>query len=128
MATSISTALANALADLIDTRLQAGAGAPTIDWTTSADAVLAVTTLTDPDPFGAAAAGVITLADTPLDSAAATAAGTMAKAKFEDGDGTQEFECAVATSASDINFAGGVVVAINDTVRLTSFTVTVSGA
>lgn len=128
MATSLSTALANALADLIDTRLQAGAGAPTIDWTTSGDSVLAVTTLSDPDPFGAAAAGVITLAGTPKDSAAATAAGDMAKAKFEDGDGVQEFECAVATSASDINFAGGVTVAINDTVRLTSFTVTVSGA
>jgi len=118
--TAVRTGIANFVVDQIDE------GAPPGDlfFLTSGDVTVCSIELANP-AFGAAAAGVATLAGVPLTSGGATA-GTIAKAAFRNQAGTDKILCAVATGGSDINIPGGLTLATNDTVTVTSLTYTAS--
>lgn len=119
MALTLATTMRDAIADAVDTRVGATA---TLEFQTSGDVEIATLTLGNP-AFGASSTGVITLSGTPLSDTNATG-GTMAKFKIKSGGVTDEITGTVATSGGDINFAGGLVVGVGDTVTLTSFTIT----
>lgn len=122
MALTLETALRNALADAIDTEINTGAGTATLEFETSGDAEVATIDLQNP-AFGAAAAGVITLAGTPLQDSSATG-GTTAQFSIYDRDATKQLEGTVATSGADINITS-VAIAATEVVTLSSFTITV---
>ena len=120
MAVTHVTTLRNTLADAAVDSLDVGSTDATgdIQFATSADAVLGTGTLTNP-AFGASAGGTATAAaigDTTIGTA-----GTIAKAFFRNRNNSEQFRCAVATSASDINLSS-LVVAIGDIVRITALT------
>lgn len=120
MAVTHSTAARNAMADAVVDLLDAGTPPGTLKFLTSADAVVCTITFENV-AFGAASSGTATLAGTPKTSNAATA-GTIAKAEFRNQAGTAVIFCAVGTSGSDINIPGGLTLANNDTVTVTSLT------
>ena len=109
-------AAATAVLNLLDA--QTTAGKCVIE--TSASAVLATLPLSKPS-FGAPSAGVATA--NAITSGTASATGTAAKASFQDGNGTEVFNCAVAASGSDINLSS-VSINSGDTVSITSLTYT----
>jgi hypothetical protein len=119
MSLVLATAMRNAIADAVDTEVGTTA---TLEFATSGDVEVATLTLGNP-AFGAASTGVITLSGTPLSDTNATG-GTMAKFFIKSAGTTTKITGTVATSAADINFAGGVTVGAGDTVTLTSFTIT----
>lgn len=128
----LAVATQNALADQVDTDINAGAGAGTIkiyDGTQPATADTAITTqtllatLTFSDPaFGAASAGVIT-ASTITGDSSADATGTATWARIEDSDSNTIFDCDVSTSGATINLNSTAIVA-GASVDITSFTIT----
>ncbi len=122
MALTLETALRNALADAIDTEINTGAGTATLQFETSGDVEVATINLQNP-AFGAAAAGVITLAGVPLSDSSATG-GTVAQFSIYDRDSTKQLEGTVATSGADINITS-TVIAATEVVQLTSLTLTV---
>lgn len=122
MALTHVTALRNAIADLVDTYINAGSGAGKLQLTTSADTnfstLLAEITLSDP-AFGAASAGVITLSGLPVSDASANNSGTAGLFRFVDSDNTEVLRGTVTLS-------GGGGDMILDTLSVTagqSFTV-----
>jgi hypothetical protein len=121
MAITHPTATRTAIADLIDDRVNGGAGAGTLVILTSGDAVLASITLQDP-AFGAGSNGEITLAGTPLEG---TASGTGTAAKFEvrDSDATVIYTGSVATSGGDLTIDNTSITS-GQTVRVTSHSYT----
>jgi hypothetical protein len=119
MALTLATTMRDAIADAVDTRIGTTA---TLEFATSGDVEVATLTLGNP-AFGASSTGVITLSGTPLSDTDATG-GTMAKFFIKSAGTTTEITGTVGTTASDINFAGGVTVGVGDTVTLTSFTIT----
>lgn len=124
MALTLATETRNAIADAVDTLINAGGGAGYLEFQTSGDVEVATITF-DATAFGAAAAGVITMAGAPKSDTNATG-GTIAKFKiFDNGaPGTLLITGSVGTSGEDINAAGGLTIGAGDTVELTSFTIT----
>ena len=124
MALTLTTTMRDAIADAVDATINAGGGAGYLEFQTSGDAEVATITF-DATAFGASSTGTITMASAPKSDTSATG-GTMAKFRIYDNGapGTEMISGTVSTSGADINFAGGLVVGVGDTVTLTSFTIT----
>ena len=118
----LETALRNVLADAIDNEINTGAGTATFVFETSGDVEVATIDLQDP-AFGAAAAGVITLAGVPLSDTSATG-GTTVQASVFDQDTEKQFELTVGTSGTEI-IISSTVIGATDQVDLTALTITV---
>ena len=122
MALVLETVLKNVLADAIDAEINTGAGTANLKFETAVDAEVATINFQNP-AFGAAAAGVITLAGVPLSDTNATG-GTGAQFSLSDRDGTKQLEGVVAVSGQDLDLSS-LSVGAGDTVELTSFTITI---
>lgn len=122
MAVTHPTAVRNAVADLVVDRIDAGAGAGTLEMQTSGDVEVATLTFSDP-AFGAASSGVATASAITSDTNAT--GGTIAKARAKDSTGTEVFACSVTASGGggDIELSS-VVVSAGQTVAVTSLTYT----
>jgi len=118
MAVTLPTATRNALADNIDDLVNAGAGAGKLKLYTAADALLVTITLQDP-AFGAAAAGVITLAGVPL-SGTASGTGTATYGTLTDSNDVERLR---ATVGAEITIDNAALVS-GQTVNVTAVTVT----
>ena len=118
----LETVVRNVLADAIDNEINTGAGTSNLKFETSGDVEVATIDFQNP-AFGAAAAGVITLAGVPLSDTSATG-GTTVQASVFDRDGTKQFELTVGTSGTEI-IISSTVIAATDQVDLTSLTITV---
>ena len=118
----LETALRNVLADAIDNEINTGAGTATFVFETVGDVEVATIDLQDP-AFGAAAAGVITLAGVPLSDTSATG-GTTVQASVFDQDTEKQFELTVGTSGTEI-IISSTVIGATDQVDLTALTITV---
>lgn len=127
----LSTSLRNAMIQAVQTKIDAGPAAGTINIrsgvqpATAEDAetgtLLATLTCSDPSA-GAAAAGVLTLSAITED-ASADATGTATWARIKDSTGATVFDCDVGTSGATINLNTAAIVA-GGPVRITSFTCT----
>ena len=117
--TAARDAMANAVVDLLD------AGTPPGDlvFLTSGDATVCTIEL-ETTAFGASSSGVATMAQGSGKTSDGATAGTIAKAEFRNAAGTAVIFCAVGTSGSDINIPGGLTLANDDTVTITSLTYT----
>ena len=113
-ATTVRTAIADLVVDLID----AGAGAGTVEFLTSGDVEVATLTFSDP-AFGAASSGTATASAITSDTSAT--GGTVAKFRTKDSNGNVVFLGAVSTSGSDINLSS-LSVGVGDTVAISSLT------
>ena len=122
MAVTHPTAVRDGVANFVVDQIDEGTPPGALVFQTSGAVTVCSVTLANP-AFGASSSGVATLAGVPLTSGGATA-GTIAKAEFRNAAGTAKILCAVATSASDINIPGGLTLATNDTVTVTSLTYT----
>ena len=118
----LETTMRDALANAFDDRVNLNASPGYMQLETSADAEVATFTFQDP-AFGAAAAGVITLAGVPIADSDATG-GTVAQGSIYDGGNTKLAEAAADTSGTPIVMSS-LVVGAGETVTLTSLTVTV---
>ncbi len=118
----LETALRNVLADAIDAEVNTGAGVATFVFETAGDVEVATINLQNP-AFGAAAAGVITLAGVPLSDLSATG-GTTVQASVNSRTPTKQFELTVGTSGTEI-IISSTVIGATDQVDLTALTVTV---
>lgn len=123
-------AACNAAVDLLD----AGSGAATLKFYTTAQpaspdvaitdqTLLATLTLTDP-AFGDAVAGVATAGAITSD-VSIDASGTPTWARAADSNGNAIIDFSVGVSGCDINFAAGVTWLAGGTAAMTSFTHTV---
>jgi len=122
MAVTHPTAVRDGVANFVVDQIDEGTPPGFLVFQTAASATVCTVTLANP-AFGASSSGVATLAGVPLTSNGATA-GTIAKAEFRNQAGTAKILCAVATSGSDINIPGGLTLATDDTVTVTSLTYT----
>lgn len=122
MSVTHPTAVRNAIADLVVDRLDAGAGAGTLEFQTSGDVEVATLTFSDP-AFGAASSGVATASSISSDTSAT--GGTIAKARGKDSTGTEVFACSVTAvgGGGDIQLSG-VVIGAGQTVSVSSLTYT----
>lgn len=120
MAVTHPTAVRNAIADLVVDRVDAGAGAGTLEFQTSGDVEVATLTFSDP-AFGNAASGTAT-ANSITDDTNATG-GTIAKARLKDSDTTEVCACSVTATGGggDIELSS-VVISAAQTVSVTSLT------
>lgn len=85
----------------------------------------AVATLTlSATPFGASSSGVITANAITSDTNATGNASPVATATLQTSAGTVVVHCAVASSGSDINMTGGLIVNAGDTVTCSALTYT----
>lgn len=114
------TAVRNAIADLVVDRIDAGAGAGTLEFQTSGDVEVATLTFSDP-AFGAAASGTATASAITSDTNAT--GGTIAKARAKDSTGTEVFACSVTATGGggDIQLSS-VAVSAGQTVSVSSLT------
>ena len=121
---NISTAARNAACDGVVDQIDTGAGTSHIRIYTAAFATLLAELDFAATAFGAAAAGVATAAAI-VGEASAPAAGTAAVCRIVDKDGTTVYEGTVTATGGggDIELSN-VVIAIADTVDITSMTVT----
>lgn len=122
MAVTHPTAVRNSIADHVVDKIDAGTGAGTLEFQTSADAEVATLTFTDP-AFGAASGGTATAAAITKDSSAT--GGTIAKARAKDSDANEVFACSVTGTGGggDIEL-GSVVVSAGQEVSMSSLTYT----
>ena len=122
MAVTHPSATRNALADAAVDRIDAGAGAGTLEFQTAGSVEVATLTFSDP-AFGNAAAGVATANAITSDSSAT--GGTITKAVIKDSTGTEVFTCSVTATGGggDITLSS-VVVSAGQTVSLSSLTYT----
>jgi hypothetical protein len=120
MAVTHPTAVRNAVADLVVDRVDAGAGAGTLEMQTAGDVEVATLTFSDP-AFGAAAAGTATASAITADASAT--GGTIAKARLKDSVGTEVCACSVTATGGggDIQL-NSVVVSAGQEVAVTSLT------
>lgn len=123
MAVTHSTAARNASADAVVDLLDAGTPPGSLVFLTAADATVCTITL-ETTAFGAASSGIATLAQGSGKTSDGATAGTIAKAEFRNNAGTAVIFCACGTSGSDINIPGGLTLATDDTVTITSLTYT----
>jgi len=123
MAVTYPTLLKNARLDLVNTYINAGAGAGKLEIGTAGMAtVLATITLADP-AAPAAAGGVLTLT-MPQSDASADASGTAAAARIRDSNDLDVVTgLTVGTSGTDI-ILDSVSVTIGQTVTINSATIT----
>jgi len=120
----LESGLQDALADAITTYIDGGT-APELVFETSGDAEVATIIMNASSAFGAASAGVITMADQPIQDTNAAGGTTVQFSIYQNvGQTNKVLEGTVATSAADINISSTVVGA-TDTVELTTFTITV---
>ena len=131
MALAHSTAIRNALADLVVDLVDVGTG--------TAGGVLQLTSTMDDytgsnllaeivfpaTAFGAAAAGVATALGVPLEDTTANNTGTAVQFRIIDRAGLQLLTGTVAASGADLNMSSTAITA-GDAVRLPSFTYTSS--
>jgi hypothetical protein len=123
MALTLPTATRNAACNAIVDLLDAGSGAGTLSFYTSAfGTLLAVLTFSDP-AFGNAATGVATASAITADSSA-NASGTAAVWRAADSDANSVLEGTAGTSGADINF-NTVTWTSGDNISVSSLTVTV---
>lgn len=122
MAVTHPTAVRNAIADLVVDRIDAGAGAGTLEFQTAGSVEVATLTFSDP-AFGAASGGTATASAITSDTSATGNASAVTKAVIKDSTGTEVLTCAVGTSGSDINLSSTTIGA-GDTVSLSSLTYT----
>lgn len=118
MAVTHATTVRTAIADLVVDLLDAGAGAGTLEFLTSGDVEVATLTFSDP-AFGAASSGTATASAITSDTSAT--GGTVAKFVTKDSNGVAVFYGAVSTSGSDINLSS-LSVGAGDTVAISSLT------
>jgi hypothetical protein len=123
MALTHTTAVRNAIADLVVDRVDAGVGAGKITFLTAADAEVAVCPFSDP-AFGNAGATVAGRADASAITSDTTAiAGTIAKAVISDSNDLEVFRGTVGTTGSGADFEfNSVIISTNQTVGVTSMT------
>lgn len=122
MAVAHPTAVRNAIADLVVDRIDAGAGAGTLEFQTSGDVEVATLTFSDP-AFGSASGGTATASAITQDTSAT--GGTIAKARAKDSTGTEVFSCSVtATGGGGDITLNSVVVSVGQAVQMTSLTYT----
>lgn len=116
------TAVRSALADLVVDRIDAGAGAGTLEFQTAAGVEVATLTFSDP-AFGAAASGIATASAISSDTNAT--GGTIAKAVIKDSTGAEVWTCSVTATGGggDIQLSS-VVISAGQTVSMTSLTYT----
>lgn len=123
MATTLSTTARNAACDAVVDLVDGGAGAGKIRIKSAGAVVIAEVTLADP-AFGAAAAGVATMAGAPKSGAGVAAAGTgTAAATFDvcDSNNTVIWSGAVGTGSGELQL-NNVNIADGQVVTVTSFT------
>lgn len=122
MAVTHPTAVRNAIADLVVDRIDAGAGAGTLEFQTSGDVEVATLTFSDP-AFGSASSGTATASAITSDTSAT--GGTIAKARAKDSTGTEVFACSVTATGGggDIQLSS-VSVSSGQTVAVSSLTYT----
>lgn len=122
MAVTHPSAVRTAVADLVVDRVDAGAGAGTLEFQTSGDVEVATLTFSDP-AFGAAVTGTATASAITSDTNAT--GGTIAKARLKDSTGTEVCACSVTATGGggDIQLSS-VVVSAGQTVSVTSLTYT----
>jgi hypothetical protein len=107
MALTFSTALGNAILDLINAYVNSGSGAGKIRFYATADTtyttILAEITCRDP-AFNIGAGGVITLQGTPLSDSSANNSGTVGVFRFVDSDNNFEFRgtCSLSGGGGDL--------------------------
>ena len=119
----LGTAARNAAADAVVGLLDMGAADPEGDLRVLDGAVeLAVIPFNNP-AFGAAAAGVATMDNTPNPSAVASATGVADNCEFRDRDNTVVMTGAVATSGAELNL-NTTSITSGDTVTITDGTYT----
>jgi len=126
MALTLETSVRNAMADAIDATVNTGAGTATFKFETVADGEVAAVNLQNPafDDAGTGGVGVIQLQGTPLQDTTA-AGGTIEHFSIYDRNAGKVLEGTVASpSGGDVNITS-LTVAANDTVELTSFSITV---
>lgn len=92
---------------------------------TSATGTLLVT-LPNSSTFGTVSSGVLTA--NAISSAAAGAAGTAGYWRLVTSGGTCIAQGSVGVSGSDLNFAAGVAFTMGETISVSSFTITATGA
>ncbi len=114
------TAVRTAIADLVVDRLDAGAGAGTLEFQTAGSVEVATLTFSDP-AFGAAASGTATASAITSDTNAT--GGTITKFVAQDSDGTDVFlgSCTATGGGGDITLSS-VVISAGQTVAVTSLT------
>lgn len=118
----LETAARNALADAFDDYVNTGAGTANMKLETNGDVEVATFNFQNP-AFGAAAAGVITLAGVPIEDASATG-GTVAQGSIYNRNGDKVCESVAATSGQEITVSSTTIGA-GESVSLTALTVTV---
>ena len=123
MATTHSTAARDASANAVVDLLDAGTPPGFLVFLTSGDVTVCTITM-ETTAFGASSAGVATMALGGGKTSDGATAGTIAKAEFTNAAGTAVIFCACGTSGSDINIPGGLALATDDTVTVTSLTYT----
>lgn len=123
MAVTHPTAVRTGIADFVVDQIDEGTPPGLLLFQTSGGSTVCTITLNNP-AFGAAVAGVATLDVSPALVSDGASAGTIAKAEFRNAAGTAKILCACGTSGSDINIPGGLALAEDDTVTVTSLTYT----
>ncbi|MCH7993506.1 MAG: hypothetical protein IIB57_03580, partial [Planctomycetes bacterium] len=113
MALTLATVMRDDLANQMDTSINAGAGTSNMKLETSGDVEVATINFQNP-AFGAASAGVITLAGTPLSDTNASG-GTVAQFSIYDRDNVKQLEGVVAVSGQDLDLSS-LSVGAGDTV------------
>jgi len=119
---TLSTAFRNAIADLVGTRIDSGAGAGLLEVHTAAFAAK-LATMTFSDPSYAAASSGVAQENAITDDISADATGTAAVLRVTSSTPTTEFEGTVGTSGADLNF-NSVAFVTGDTVSVTDFPAT----
>lgn len=123
MAVTHPTAVRTGIADFVVDQIDEGTPPGLLVFQQSGGTTVCTITLNNP-AFGAAANGVATLDVDPVLTSDGATAGTIAKAEFRNAAGTAKILCACGTSGSDINIPGGLALATDDTVTVTSLTYT----
>lgn len=126
MATTHPETVRNVATDAVVDLIDAGSAAGVLNFRLagalgSLGAIAATCTFTDP-AFGDAVGGVATASAITADEDAAGNAAAVAAATLEDSDGNPVIHCAVGSSGSDINLAGGLTINAGDIVEVDSLT------
>jgi hypothetical protein len=123
MALTLSTAVRDAIANAVDDYINTGT-AQTIEFQTAGSVEVATITLNTTNAFGASSTGTITMTGQPLSDSSATGNASDVTKFVIKVDAADAITGTVNTTGADINFPGGVVFGVGDTVTLTTFTIT----